>query len=157
MSHFALLLHLQQRKLANRFWGEEKQLHVIYALFFSPHRKEQLDPAARYVCDHESSSSHHCVGTEGPVVYGLGPLGSCAGHEIEFWGSLQLLDTIFLCQFHVNLLKNNLIVIIAVATFWVFLLWAVPGVLHVWSHMVLTSPVKNRLSCFHLWVEEVGC
>jgi hypothetical protein len=68
-----------------------------------------------------------------------------------------LLDTIFLCQFHVNLLKNNLIVIIAVATFWVFLLWAVPGVLHMWSHMVLTSPVKNRLSCFHLWVEEVGC
>ena len=33
MCHFALLLRLQQRKLANRFWGEEKQLHVIYALF----------------------------------------------------------------------------------------------------------------------------
>lgn len=33
MCYFALLLRLQQRKLANRFWGEEKQLHVIYALF----------------------------------------------------------------------------------------------------------------------------
>ena len=83
---FALLLHLQQRKLEKRYWGGEKQLHVIYALFFSPCRKEQLDPAARYVCDHESSSSHHCVGTEGPAVYDLGPLGSRAGHEIRVLG-----------------------------------------------------------------------
>lgn len=50
-------------------------------------------------------------------MYGLGPLGSRAGHGIEFWDSLWLLDTIFFCQFHVNLLKNNLTVIIAAATF----------------------------------------
>ena len=97
--------------------GEAVACNLCFVYFFSPHRKEQLDPAARYVCDHESSSSHHCVGTEGPVMYGLGPLGSRAGHGIEFWGSLWLLDTIFFCQSHVNLLKNSLTVIIAAATF----------------------------------------
>lgn len=109
-------------KLGDRFWGEGELLHVIYAVFIffsppSPHRKEQLDAAARYVCDYEASSSHHCVGTEGPVVYTVGPLGSHAGREIEFGGSLLLLAAIFLRQFHVNLLRNNLIVIIAAATF----------------------------------------
>ncbi|EPY77818.1 potassium voltage-gated channel subfamily KQT member 3 isoform 2 [Camelus ferus] len=45
---------------------------------------------------------------QGPVVYGVGPLGGHAGHEVEFGGSLLLL-AIFLWQFHINLLKNNLI------------------------------------------------
>mgnify|MGYP007071324040 CR=1 FL=1 len=44
-------------------------------------------------------------------------LGGPAGQEIEVGGSLLWLAAIFLCQFHVNLLRNNFIVILASSSF----------------------------------------
>lgn len=75
-----MCLRLPQGTLWGRLWGEVKLfmqfIPSLYFSFSSPLRKDQLEAAARYVSDHEFPSSHHDVGTEEPVQYGVGTLGS---------------------------------------------------------------------------------
>lgn len=70
---------ISSRDVLGPIVGEAKLfMQFILSLWFSfssPLRKDQLEAAARYVSDHEFPSSHHHVGTEGPVLYGLGTLG----------------------------------------------------------------------------------
>jgi len=78
-------------------------------------RKDQLEAASRYVSDRELPSSHHHVGTEGPVLYGVGTLGSMLVMSLSL-GLTAVADYLIPLPFYVNLLKDNSIVIIATAT-----------------------------------------